>query len=180
MKKYVLLLVAMALLFVSCSAPKNVHNDKSQNTVTSEIKTGLDAGNKAPDFSLKALDGSEVKLSDYENKIVVLNFFGVWCPWCKKEMPGFVKVYNDYKDKGVELLVVDSGDTEEELKDYLKEQGFGINPVLDVKGSISALYEVRGFPTTYIIDKGGIIQKVHAGFMDQKSLSNELSDIIEK
>jgi peroxiredoxin len=65
----------------------------------------------------------EVKLSDYKGKAVVLNFFGVWCEWCTKEMPGFINVFSDYKGKNAELLVVDVGDTKDTLKNYLYDPG---------------------------------------------------------
>lgn len=177
MRKTASLLFIIMFLLVSCSSPKGMGNDKKGDPGSENIKTGIEVGNKAPDFALKSLSGKDIKLSDYEGRTVILNFFGVWCSWCKKEMPGFVKVYNEYKDKDVELLIVDVGDTKFKLQAYLNGEGFDIDPVLDSSQSVSGLYRVNGYPTTYIIDKEGIIRKVNAGYMEEKVLTDALKEI---
>lgn len=172
MKKILVLSAIFVLLLSSCALP--------QNKMSSDVKIGIYEGNMAPDFGLKDIDGKEVKLSDYRGKIVILNFFGVWCSWCVKEMPGFINVYNDYKDKNVELLVVDDKDTRLTLINYLNTNGFKIKPVIDDKEEAANLYSVSGFPTSYIIDDAGIIHKVHAGYMDENTLRKILDSIVKK
>jgi Peroxiredoxin len=161
MKRISAVLIIALLLLTSCSSSSPA------------------AQTKAPDFALKNIDGRYVSLSDYKGKIVVLNFFGVWCPWCKKEMPGFVKVYNEYKDKGVELLVVDVGDTRDVLMDYLKQNNFDIKPVLDSSDRVSQLYKVNSYPTSFFIDKDGTIRGTHAGYMDEATLRKTLNSLIK-
>jgi peroxiredoxin len=163
----------LAIILSSCAAPNMKGSGKGGMP-----PVGLAQGNTAPDFSLKNIDGEDVKLSDYRGKIVIVNFFGVWCPWCVREMPGFVKVYNDYKDRGVELLVVDVGDSKQTLLNYLKTNNFSIKPVIDDKQEVSGKYQVNGYPTSYIIDSKGVIQRVHSGYMDEGSLRSILDSII--
>ena len=178
MKKIIILLVLITLTLASCNLQprKDSSNSiKSDNTAA----VGITQGKMAPDFKLKNIDGIEVKLSDYKGKIVILNFFGVWCSWCIKEMPGFVKIYDEYKGKNVELLVVDVGDTKDVLTDYLKKNNFMIKPVLDVDKKVSTDYRVSGFPTSYIIDEKGIIKTVRPGYMDDASLKSILSTMVK-
>lgn len=171
MKKIVLLFLISAFMFTSCAAPLKD---------TSGAEVGLREGQMAPDFTLKNIDGKDVKLSEYRGKVVLLNFFGVWCPWCVKEMPGFANVYNEYKEKGVELLVVDVGDSKMTLLNYLKSNNFEIKPVLDSQEQVSALYKISGFPTTYVIDEQGVTQKIHRGYMDENNLRSILDGLIQK
>ena len=178
MKKLLILLLTLLLLSASCIS---INKPNSSKSTGSDNAVGTSVGNKAPDFTLKDVDGKDVKLSDYKGKIVILNFFGVWCPWCVKEMPGFVKVYNEYKDKNVELLVVDVGDTKSKLQEYLKGNNFSIKPVLDSgSGGVAQLYSVNGFPTTFILNKDGIIHKVDSGYTSESDLKDTLNKMIGK
>lgn len=178
MKKLLILLLTLLLLSSSCIS---INKSRSSKNTGSGAATGTSIGNKAPDFTLKNTDGKDVKLSDYKGKIVILNFFGVWCPWCVKEMPGFVNVYNQYKDKNVELLVVDVGDTKSTLQGYLKDNSFSIKPLMDSgSGSTAQLYSVNGFPTTFILNKDGIIQKIDPSYTSESDLKDTLNKMTEK
>lgn len=174
MKKLLVLLLLSVFIMSSCTTP--ITPIKSSE---GKVAAGTLEGNMAPDFTLKDIDGKDVKLSDYRGKTVILNFFGVWCGWCVKEMPGFIKVYNEYKNKNVELLVVDSGDTKAKLQEYLANNSFNIKPVLDDKNTVVKLYKVNGFPTSYIIDSKGFIQRVHRGYMEEDALRSVLNTIVK-
>ena len=174
MKKLIVLLILSVFIISSCTTP--ITPIKSNED---KVATGTLEGNMAPDFTLKDIDGKDVKLSDYRGKTVILNFFGVWCGWCIKEMPGFIKVYNEYKNKNVELLVVDNGDTKAKLLEYLSSNGFNIKPLLDDKNTVVKLYKVSGFPTSYIIDSKGIIQRVQMGYMEEDALRSVLDTIVK-
>ena len=73
-------------------------------------------GNKGPDFILKDLEGKEYKLSDLRGKGVFLNFWGTWCEPCKYEMPFMESQYQEYKDQGVEIIAVNVGETQLQMK----------------------------------------------------------------
>lgn len=161
MKRAFIIIIASLLLFTACRTKESAG-------------VGITQGKQAPDFTLKNIDGEDVSLSDYKGKVVVVNFFGVWCSWCIKEMPGFVKVFDEYKDKGVELLVVDNGDDRETVLSYLNENNFDIKPVLDEKGEVVNTYKINGYPSSFILDEKGIIKYVHKGFMDENQLRTYL------
>ena len=181
MKKTIITLLLVSIFITSCAGPKkgedsNETGDKSQT----EAEVGIEEGNMAPDFTLENMDGEEVKLSDYKGKTIVLNFFGVWCPWCIKEMPGFMRAYSDYKDKNTEFLIVDVGDDKDKIKKYIDENKFDMNIVLDTKQKASQKYRVNSFPATFIIDEEGIIQKVHRQYMDEATLRSFVEPLIKK
>jgi len=120
------------------------------------------AGEKAQDFSLKDINNRIVRLSDYGNKVIILNFFATWCPPCKSEIPDFVELVKEYGDKGLVIIgvSVDNGDMET-IKNFAAQ--YNINyPILLDDGLVSNAYgPIQGIPATFIIDKKGrIVQKI--------------------
>ena len=135
---------------------------------------------KAPEFSLRSIDGKNIKLSDYKGKILILNFFATWCPPCKKEIPDFVKFYRQYKNKGVEIVGVAVGSKEKNVKELVKK--FNINyPVVMSDGRIEKLFGgIRFVPTTFIIDgKGNIIRK-RIGMIGEEELKKIVDECRKK
>ncbi|MDW7615715.1 TlpA disulfide reductase family protein [Peribacillus simplex] len=120
---------------------------------------GLKIGAKAPDFNLKTLDGKQVELSDYKGKKVMLNFWATWCPPCKKEMPDMEKYTQQAGDDVVVLAV--NIDPENDVKSFVNNNGITFTIPLDsqsAKNPVNDLYNISFIPTTYFIDKEGIIR----------------------
>ncbi|MDR2842094.1 MAG: TlpA family protein disulfide reductase [Spirochaetaceae bacterium] len=109
------------------------------------------------DFTLKLVDGKTVTLSALKGKIVFLNFWATWCPPCRAEMPSMEILYQHFKDKGLEFVVVDLRESKEEVEKYFTENKLTFPSALDSTGSVSNDYNVRAIPTTYIIDRDGQI-----------------------
>lgn len=140
--------------------------------------TSLKPGEKTIDFKFADLDGNEVSLSDdrFKNKVVILQFLGSWCPNCMDETAFLAPFYDKYKNKGVEVI----GLAYERSNDIKRSRAavtrlknrFNINYPLLVTGftnkevlkSMPTLKEFKAFPTTIIIDKKGIVKKIHTGF----------------
>lgn len=119
----------------------------------------------APDFTLDLLEGGDVTLSDLRGKLVMVNLWASWCPPCRAEMPAIQKVYQDYKELGLVVLGVNTTnqDSEADAAAFVREYGLTFPIPLDRDGSVSARYELRGLPTTFFIDRKGIIRSVVVG-----------------
>ncbi|MBD3108026.1 redoxin domain-containing protein [Bacillus sp. AGMB 02131] len=136
-------------------------------------KTGLETGDKAPDFQLQTFTGEELSLSGLQGKKVVLNFWASWCPPCKAEMPHMQNFYVRNQDQNVEILGVNMTTAEKNEMDigmFIKDYGLTFPIVLDSKGDVSILYQAISIPTTYFIDSDGYIQHKVMGPMDQEML----------
>lgn len=171
MKKVLLIFIA-ALLIFSSSCKQSSSTDANSKE---EVKTEQE-GEKSPaiDFELDKLSGEKVKLSDLKGKYVVLNFFTVDCPYCVREMPYFIKASEDYKDKGIEILFIDSGNSPKDVKSFVEESKLNIDPALDTNGEVFYKYSLRGVPTTIFIDKDGNITDTHVGLMKEEDLKAAL------
>ncbi|MBD3107332.1 redoxin domain-containing protein [Bacillus sp. AGMB 02131] len=140
-----------------------------------ETSPGLKTGIKAPDFSLQTLNGESVKLSDYEGKKVVLNFWATWCKPCREEMPDLQAVYSENKEDVVILAV--NMDAHNDVKGFTDQYAVTFPVLLDEEDEVSERYQVISLPTTYFIDVDGKIAKKHLGQITDEQLEDVLNEI---
>ena len=135
----------------------------------------IEFGKLAPDFTLKNLEGEEVSLSDYRGKIVFLNFWATWCGWCDKEMPDLQKLYEENDD--LVVLAVDVMEDKKIVDKYIEEGGYDFEVVLDEEGKVTMTYLAGNLPTTYFIDKEGILLGGKPGMMTGPEMNGFLETI---
>lgn len=140
-----------------------------------EALPGLKTGTKAPDFSLQTLDGENVKLSDYEGKKVVLNFWATWCKPCREEMPDLQTIYSENNEEIVILAV--NMDAHNDVKGFTDSYAVTFPVLLDVEDKVSRIYQVISLPTTYFIDEKGDIAQKHLGQITYEQLEEVLKQL---
>ena len=133
-------------------------------------------GRLAPDFTLIDLKGNEVNLSDFRGKTVFINFWATWCPACRAEMPEIEAVYQEYKDKGVVVIGVDILEPEDVVRQFVEQGGYSWIFILDATGAVSDDYRVVAIPTSFFIDREGIIQAVNIGAMTKRAMESKLAE----
>ncbi len=110
---------------------------------------------KASNFTLMSAHGSDISLSDYEGKFVLLNFWATWCPPCIKEMPALNDLHNKLKGRsGFEVVGVHVGPALATVKQFLKDKPVDFDIVIDKNMSLSS-WQVAGLPTTFLISPSG-------------------------
>jgi peroxiredoxin len=161
MKKYALVLFLFLSLIISgCGDAKANNEDNNKNT---EEKIGLAKSNIAPDFTLNDMEGNPHTLTKYRGKVVLIDFWATWCPPCVVEIPHFVKLYNEYNEKGFVILGVSLDNDEKKLRDFVSDQAITY-PILVNGGQVSTIYAVQAIPTAYLLDKEGKIVKKFVGY----------------
>ena len=140
-----------------------------------------------PDWSVKLPDGKEVKAKDYDGKVLIVDFWATWCPPCRKEIPGFIALKKEYGEKGLEIVgfsldrdraAHDKFVKEKELN-YLSifiqnEEGMKI-----VKLFEKSIGEIKGIPTTLVIDPKGTIVYKHVGYAAKEEFEKVIKPLLE-
>lgn len=141
---------------------------------------GLGVGQEAPNFVWKDKSGKEVRLSDLRGKAVLLNFFASWCGPCRSETPDLQALYQEKQNAGLQLVLVD-GDPNDTPKITEYAQNFRLSvPVLgDSQGLVGKRYQVDGYPTSYFIDKDGIIRDVFPGALSRNLALQKVTRLLQ-
>ena len=124
----------------------------SKSAAGGPARPGCDAEGAANfDFVLKDQHNVPVKMADYKGKVVIVNFWATWCGPCKVEIPDFVSLYAEYKDKGLVIVGISINDSAEELKSFMAEYKMNY-PVLQMTPDVeSAWGPFYGYPTSLIV-----------------------------
>ena len=192
---------AVLPLLVSCGEPRLEVAEKGEEK--GEVRRAA-----APELSLKCLDGETIRLSDYRGKVLVVNFWATWCPPCIAEIPHFVDLHRDYKDRGVQVVGVsmDFNADPDDIQEFCREAGMDY-PVAQVKdysevkkidriwSAVKGIPTVGGLgegepkmgdgsvlmmPTTFIIDQDGYIFRKHVGPRERKDLEPEFQMLLKR
>ena len=119
---------------------------------------------QAKDFKVASLDGSRLRLADLKGKVVFLNLWATWCPPCKEEMPAMERLWLRYKDQGLVVIALsmDSGGAKV-VKPYIEQSKYTYLVALDPKMEVAQLYGARSVPSTFIIDRSGMLRAIALG-----------------
>ena len=168
--------VATALLlgFLSEGCSSDSHEVKAAS-----VKPDKDR-RAAPDFALKDADGRIVRLSDYRGKVVLLDFWATWCGPCKFEIPWFIALERQNKDRGFAVLGVAMDDEGwEVVKPFLSRMGVNYRVMLGDDQTAQTYGGIDALPTTFIIDREGRIAAVHVGLGNRKDFEDGVEKLLQ-
>ncbi|WP_322792695.1 TlpA disulfide reductase family protein [Bellilinea sp.] len=138
-------------------------------------------GFAAPPFSLLDASDQTLSLQELQGSVVILNFWASWCPPCRAEMPAFQQVYDLHKDEGLVILGVNTtyqDDGESALR-FAEERGVQFPVLFDSDGVVSRRYQIQALPTTFFIDRKGIIRQViYGGPLNEGLLKVEVQKLL--
>jgi len=188
-KLFGLLLVAVMIGIVVAGIVKNnIESTTEFDNIAlgSEVdflatKEGLAKGEVAPDFELTTLDGKEVRLSDYQGKKVILNFWATWCPPCRAEMPDMQNYFEEQADReNVEILAVNLTTEDrgiDKVQSFVREYELTFPVPMDTSGEIGSVYQAVTIPTSYILDTDGRVQNKIVGPMNETMIEEMIANI---
>ncbi|MDD4875718.1 MAG: redoxin domain-containing protein [Dehalococcoidales bacterium] len=162
--------VAITLILVLALVMSGCNLNQSQ---------GIEKGDIAPDFQLQNLEGQTISLSNLRGNPILINFWATWCPPCRSEMPHIQDIYEEWSDTELVLLVINIGENSSKVEDFMQSNDLSFPILLDTRQNVAQSYNITGIPTTFFIDKDGIIQdKVIGAFSSKAQIENRLITII--
>lgn len=144
------LLIVLTFFFLAAAAPSPWASDEL-------------VGKRAPDFTLKDINGNNVSISSLKGKTLLINFWATWCPPCRAEMPSLNRMYNEYKGRGLVVLAVSTDKNINAVKDFLSKKPFDFYILTDADTKVTRQFKVFSLPTTFLIDKNGVIIQKYLG-----------------
>ena len=134
----------------------------------------------APDLSVKKLDNSSVKISDYKGEVVYVDFWATWCPPCRKSFPWMEEVQQRYKDLGFKVLAISLDTKRDVIDQFLGTMDVHFDIAHDPSGDSANAFKVKGMPSSYLIDRKGNIHMTHMGFNsnDKTKLEEEIKNLL--
>jgi peroxiredoxin len=122
------------------------------------------SGGPAPDFTLRTMEGRNLRLQEQRGRVVLVNFWATWCGPCRQEMPLLNQIYQKYHASGFELLGVNVDDDTRNAQAVAAKLGVNFPVLLDSEKKVSRLYDLNSMPSTVLIDRDGKVRYVHRGY----------------
>jgi peroxiredoxin len=120
----------------------------------------------APDFTLRSVAGSNLRLQEQRGQVVMLNFWASWCAPCRQEMPQLDRLYEKYHAAGFQLLGVNVDEDVRNAAGVSSKLGLHFPVLLDTEKRVSHLYDLSTMPSTVLIDRDGRVRYIHRGYKD--------------
>jgi peroxiredoxin len=137
------------------------------------------ADGTAPGFTVRTINSGKVSLSDLRGKVVLVNFWATWCPPCRLEMPGFERVYQEYKDKGFTVVGLSTDeDGPGVVNSFIQQHGITY-PVGMATDEMRRLYGgVDALPESFLVDKTGHVRKMVEGMFSEETLRRQVDQLL--
>ncbi len=137
-------------------------------------------GFPAPDFTLSRADGQTLRLADLHGQPLVLNFWATWCPPCRAEMPALQSAAQTFGGRGVRVLAINQAEEPAQVTAFMQTLQLDLPALLDRDAAVSQLYRVRSLPTTFFLDREGVIREiVIGGPMSQALLTSKMESLLK-
>ena len=162
-KLFLILIAVLAVIFASLSA--SCGNEEEDSLL-------------APDFTLQALDGEKITLSDFRGKPVMLTFWRIDCPSCEAQIPFLQGFYNTWSKAPLGMITINTGDKAAAVSDFAASKNITYPILLDPDNKVAQYYGIPGVPITFFIDAQGVVQAYKLGpFQSQQEIELGLDSL---
>ncbi len=132
----------------------------------------------AANFTLKNPDGEEVSLSDFQGKIVIIDFWATWCPPCREGIPDLIKLQDEYRDQGVVVIGISFDEKAATVKKFAQENQINYPLAMGDKKVAQDYGGIQAIPTVFIIDRNGRIVDRHIGSADKEYFDDKIQPLL--
>jgi peroxiredoxin len=139
-------------------------------------------GKRAAEFKLPAVNGEEISLQSFRGKVVLLNFWATWCGPCREELPELARMQEKFRPRGLVVVAVTVDNELENVRGFLKKHEVKLQALWDRRKKVADAYAVEKMPSSYLLDRNGVIRFVHRGYSPEelKRIEAEIDDLLDK
>jgi len=134
----------------------------------------------APDLALPQLDGAQRTLRDLRGQVVLINVWATWCPPCRAEMPAIQQAYAEYHERGFTVLAVNQREDASAITPFLEQHGLTFPILLDSDGQASATYQASALPSSFFVDRRGVIRTVYHGPLPPSVINGTIEQLLQE
>lgn len=138
------------------------------------------ANHPAPDFTLTTYDGATITLSKLKGQVALINVWATWCPPCRAEMPAIQATYEQYHGQGFTVLAVNLQEDPRVVAAFMRQYGLTFPALLDLDGAVSTAYQARVLPSSFFVDKKGVIRAVYRGPMPRSVIGGTVEQLLSE
>jgi len=124
----------------------------------------VDVREEAPDFTLKSLEGTNLRLEEYRGQVVLINFWASWCGPCRQEMPLLDRLHHRYEDTGFAVLGINVEGEIKPAQKVVDKTNVTFPVLIDEEQKVSEMYSLEAMPSTIVVDRDGIVRYIHRGY----------------
>jgi peroxiredoxin len=134
----------------------------------------------APDFTLPDLASNAVSLSALKGQVVLITIWATWCPPCRAEMPTIQATYEQYHGRGFTVLAINQAEDSRSVAAFMQQYGLTFPALLDSESTVSQSYQVRALPSSFFVDRSGIVRVVYRGPMPRSIISGTVERLVQE
>jgi peroxiredoxin len=136
----------------------------------------------APDFTLKRVDGANLRLAEQRGSVVMVNFWATWCGPCRVEMPHLNRLYDKYRSAGFQLLGVNIDDDPNAARALATKLGLKFPVLLDTDKKVVGAYDLSAMPATVLIDRDGLVRHLHRGYREgvEQTYEQQIRELLKE
>lgn len=183
--RLLLLTLLLAAIFIQGCGNRNAAQSTEPGTTTQSAGSPVaHVGDVAPDFTLQALDGRTLSLSQFKGKIVLVYFWASWCPYCRERLPSTEAIWSDFRSSDFVLLTVNWGEERQTVADFAKANSFDFTVLLDPTKAASekyGMFRYYALPTGFFVDRDGVIRATTRDTspgMDETAIRQKISSML--
>ncbi len=164
------------VLFVALLGGAWIHVTRIPTETDAEHHAAAHVNFRAPDFQLTTLDGSPAALEQWRGKIVLINFWATWCPPCRGEMPEILAAAQAHPNDFV-VLAINSGEDPATAQKFAREFQLTFPILLDPDGETTRAYQVLALPTSFFVDRAGVIRAANVGALSRAYIEAQIKTL---
>jgi len=172
------LFLSMTLIcLLSCGDSESGSSDKTPQT-SGETTSNTESSDSRFAFSVPDVEGNMHQFSDFVGKPLIINFWGTWCPPCRRELPDLKRIYSEFKPQGLEIIGLAVNDQPEKVKSFAGKEGLGWVMLIANREAATAFELGMGVPTTIFLDKDGKEITRAVGMRDYNYFKEQVQKIL--